>query len=340
MNIYGLTRKKLGEYFKNTGENPKKADIVFKKLYRDKIGRFCDICEFKESVKESLKKDFEISKIRLIKTLSDENAKKFLFELDDGSLVEGVLMMHSYGNGLCISTQVGCNMNCAFCESGKLEKVRNLEVFEMVSQVLYVTDVLKIPVSHIVLMGIGEPFDNFLNVMDFIDIVTDTLGISIPKKHITVSTSGVVPKIIEFASSPLCTSLAVSLHAPFDSLRDTLMPINKKYNVESLINAVRIYTEKTNKKATFAYIMISGVNDTKECAKKLSELLLGINCYVNLIPYNKTPSSDFEASSKENISEFFDILKQNGINVTVRQKFGENIKAACGQLSSKYQKGL
>lgn len=340
MNIYGFTRKKLGGYFTNIGENPKKADIVFKKLYREGINSFSEISEFKDSVKNSLKRDFEISNIKLIKTLSDENTKKFLFELGDKSFVESVLMMHTYGNGLCISTQIGCNMDCAFCESGKLKKVRNLEVFEMVCQVLYVIHVLEIPVSHVVLMGIGEPFDNFKNVLDFIDIITDTLGISIAKRHITVSTSGVVPKIIEFSSSPFCTSLAVSLHAPFDNIRDTLMPINKKYNIKSLLDAVKVYTERTNKKVTFAYIMIKNINDTKDCAFELAKLLTGINCYVNLIPYNITPSSDFKPSDRESISEFFDILKQKGINVTVRQKFGENINAACGQLSSEYQRGM
>ena len=340
MNIYGYTVKRLEEYFKSKDENPAKAKIVFKALYKDKITDFTQISTISNTVTDILSNDFNIAHIKLVKSTQSEDAQKFLYELGDGNYTETVLMKHDYGNGVCISTQVGCNMDCAFCESGRLKKVRNLEVFEMVQQLIYITDILKVPVSHVVMMGIGEPFDNYDNVIEFIDIVTEQLGLGIAARHITVSTCGIVPKIIEFSKRDVVNSLAVSLHAPYNGLRDKLMPINKKYPVEQLVDAVRTYTNNGNKKATFAYVMIKGINDSKECAVMLADLLKGIKCYVNLIPYNTTSNKDFEKSDKDTISVFFDTLKQNGINVTVRRKFGDELKAACGQLTSEHTKSI
>lgn len=338
MNIYGYTVKMLESYFESKNENIAKAKIVFKALYRDKIKSFDQISVLSKPVTDMLSVDFEISHAKVIDKSENEDTCKLLFELQDKSTIETVIMKHDYGNGVCISTQVGCNMDCAFCESGKLKKVRNLETFEMVQQVLYVTDVLEIPVSHVVLMGIGEPFDNYDKVIDFTDIITDQLGLGIAARHVTVSTSGIVPKIIEFSKREVVNSLAVSLHAPDNELRNKLMPINKKYPIEQLVDAVRIYVENGNKKATFAYIMIKDVNDSDECAQKLANLVKGIKCYVNLIPYNETSNSAFRKSDKERISSFFDILKKNGINVTVRREFGGELKAACGQLSAEHSK--
>ena len=336
MNIYGITYEKLKEYFIGIGENPAKAKIVFNAVYKDKIDSFFKIESLSLSVKEKLSKDFDFSMLNLIKTSESDTTIKYLFTLKDGNAIETVLMKHDYGNGVCISTQVGCNMDCTFCESGKLKKIRNLEAFEMVAQLLYITDVVKLPVSHVVLMGIGEPFDNFDNTMDFIDIITSQAGIAIAPRHVTISTSGIAPKIIEFAKRDVVNSLAISLHAPNNELRNKLMPINKAYPIEELIEAAKVYEAKGNKKITFAYIMIKDVNDSLECAKELIALLKDIKCYVNLIPYNKTLSTDFEPSSKERISEFFDILKKNGMNVTVRREFGKDMNAACGQLASKH----
>lgn len=338
MNIYGFTLKMLEDYFSSHGENIAKSKIVFKALYRNKISGFSEIEELSTSVKKRLYADFEISHTKLTDKSEDSSTCKFLFELHDGYTIETVLMKHDYGNGVCISTQVGCNMDCAFCESGKLKKARNLETYEMVQQLIYITDILKVPVSHVVLMGIGEPFDNYDNVIKFIDIITEQLGLAIASRHVTVSTSGIVPKIIEFSKRNIVNSLAVSLHAPNNELRSRLMPINNKYPIEDLIDAVRIYVSNGNKKVTFAYIMIRNINDSDECAVQLASLLKGIKCYVNLIPYNRTSSSYFEKSNKERIARFFDILKQNGINVTVRREFGGELNAACGQLSAKHRR--
>ena len=338
MNIYGQTTKMLQDYFKSFGENPAKAKIVFNSVYRNKVTSFSDITNLSETVKAKLNKDFELTHTELITKYETDSSCKYLFRLSDGYTIETVLMKHDYGNGVCISTQVGCNMNCVFCESGKLKKIRNLYTHEMVQQFLYIRDILNIPVSHIVLMGIGEPFDNYDNTMAFIDIVTDQAGIEIAARHVTVSTSGITPKIIEFSQQKVVNSLAISLHAPNDELRNKLMPVNKKYPINGLIDAARIYTKNGKKKVTFAYIMIKDLNDSNDCAIQLAQLVKDINCYVNLIPYNKTRSTDYEPSTKERIAEFFDILKAHGINVTVRREFGGDINAACGQLSSDYVK--
>ncbi len=337
MNIYDMTMPKLADYFRSFGENPAKAKIVFKAIYEDNITSFSDIKTLSPAVCEKLALDLSFDALSLIKTAENDDTEKFLFRLSDGLTIETVLMKHDYGNGVCVSTQVGCNMDCAFCESGKLKKVRNLSPGEMVGQVLYLRDTLGVPISHVVLMGIGEPFDNYENVMDFIDIITAQPGIAIAARHVTISTSGITPKIIEYAHRDTFNSLAISLHAPNDELRNKLMPINKAYPIEGLIDAAKLYAARSHKKVTFAYIMIQDVNDSDACAEELASLLSGFNCYVNLIPYNKTRSADFSASTKERIAAFFDILKQKGINVTVRREFGGDMNAACGQLSSEYQ---
>ena len=337
MNIYSQTLHMLENYFISQNDNPAKAKIVFNSIYRDKVTSFSNITALSAPVRERLQKDFEITQTELVMKYENDTSCKYLFRLSDGHTVETVLMKHDYGNGVCISTQVGCNMNCVFCESGKLKKVRNLHTHEMVGQLLYIRDTLGIPVSHVVLMGIGEPFDNYDNVMAFIDITTEQSGIAIAPRHITISTAGITPKIIEYAKRDALNSLAISLHAPNDSLRNTLMPVNKSYPISTLINAAKIYTQKGNKKITFAYIMIKDINDTNNCAHELAQLTKDINCIVNLIPYNKTKSTDYEPSTKERIAEFFDILKSYNINVTVRREFGSDIDAACGQLSSEYR---
>ena len=226
-------------------------------------------------------------------------------------------------------------MSCAFCESGRLKKRRNLYAYEMVSQLLQVEEDLNIRISHIVLMGIGEPFDNYENVIKFIDIVNEPKGIDIGARHITVSTSGIIPKIKEFGNNPKQVNLAISLHAPNNKLRSELMPVNKAYPLEKLIEAVKEYLNKTNRRVTFEYIMLDNINDTEECAKELSQLLKGINCYVNLIPYNETNNLEYKRSKNDRILKFYDIIKKNNVGVTIRREFGSNISAACGQLRSR-----
>jgi len=255
--------------------------------------------------------------------------------LIDGNYIEAVLMKHNYGNSLCVSTQVGCNMGCKFCQSGRLKKVRDLQTYEMVQQILLVEEELDIRISHVVLMGIGEPFDNYKNVLNFIRIINNPKAIEIGARHITLSTCGLVRKIEKFMEEGMQVNLAISFHAPNNKIRSRIMPINKVFNVQNIMEVVKKYIEKTNRRVTFEYIMLDGVNDTDECAKELAGLLKGLNCYVNLIPYNETQNIRYKRSKSSQITRFYDILKKNGINVTVRREFGSLIDAACGQLRAK-----
>lgn len=334
-NIYDLTIEELEEYFLSIGEKKFKAIQLFTWLYSKKIKKFDEATDMKKTVIEKLKEDFSIESLKLVKVERDTEVNKYLFDLYDGSSVESVLMRHDYGTSICISSQVGCNMGCKFCESGSLKKVRDLLTYEMVLQILAVEEDIKEKISHIVIMGIGEPFDNYKNVTNFIKIVNHPKGLSIGSRHITVSTSGIVPKILEFADFPYQVNLAISLHAPNNELRNQIMPINKAYPIEKIIEALKIYYKKTNRRITFEYIMLQGINDTEDCAKELVKLLKGLNCYVNLIPYNETNNIEYKRSKKDNIMKFYDIIKKNNMNVTIRREFGTNISAACGQLRSK-----
>ena len=336
-NIYGVTIKELEKYFEEKKEGKFKAIQIFEWLYKKRVKSFDDMRNVSKKTIEDLKNDFTLEPLKLLVKKTDVDVSKYLFELSDSNKIEAVLMNHDYGNSLCISTQVGCNMGCHFCESGRLKKVRNLEASEMVRQVLMVEEESNLRISHIVLMGIGEPFDNYNNVISFIDIVNTPKGIDIGSRHITVSTSGIVPKIEEFMNYDKQVNLAISLHAPNNKIRSSIMEINKAYPIEKLISAVKKYVEKTNRRVTFEYIMLKDVNDSIECANELSTLLKGINCYVNLIPYNETSHIEYKKSSKEQVMKFYDALKKNGINVTIRREFGSKVNAACGQLRSNYE---
>jgi len=336
-NIYDYRLEDLKEYFKNINEKEFKATQVYEWLYKKRVKTFDEMSNIKKEVIEKLKQDFKVEPLKILKKQIDTDVCKYLFELKDNNKIEAVLMKHDYGNSLCVSTQVGCNMSCAFCESGRLKKVRNLNSYEMVSQILQVEEDLNIRISHIVLMGIGEPFDNYENVMKFIDIINEPKGIDLGARHITVSTSGLVPKINEFANNKKQVNLAISLHAPNNEIRNKIMKINKAYPIEQLIESVKNYIEKTNRRVTFEYIMLKDINDKEEHAVELSKLLKGINCYVNLIPYNETSHIEFKKSEKEQILKFYDTLKKNNINVTIRKEFGKKVSAACGQLRSNYE---
>lgn len=336
-NIYNYNLKQLKEYFTSINEKEFKAIQIYEWIYKKRVKTFDEMTNIKKEVIEKLKQNFKIGEIKLLTKLTDIDVCKYLFELEDKNKIEAVLMKHDYGNSLCISTQVGCNMGCSFCESGRLKKVRNLESHEMVEQILKVEEDLNIRISHIVLMGIGEPFDNYDNTMNFIEIINEPKGIDIGARHITISTSGLVDKINKFKENKKQVNLAISLHAPNDKLRTEIMPINKAYPIDKLMNAVKEYIKTTNRRVTFEYIMLKDVNDTKECAIELAQLLKGINCYVNLIPYNETSHIKYKKSSHETIMKFYDTLKKNNINVTVRKEFGRKVKAACGQLRSNYE---
>lgn len=339
-NIYDYRLEDLKEYFKNINEKEFKATQVYEWLYKKRVKSFDEMTNIKKEVIEKLKQDFSIEPLKILKKQIDTDVCKYLFELSDNNKIEAVLMKHDYGNSLCVSTQVGCNMSCAFCESGRLKKVRNLNSYEMVLQILEVEEDLNIRISHIVLMGIGEPFDNYENVMKFIDIINEPKGIDLGARHITVSTSGLVPKINEFANNPKQVNLAISLHAPNNEIRNKIMPINKAYPIEKLIESVKEYIKKTNRRVTFEYIMLKDINDKVENAIELSKLLKGINCYVNLIPYNETSHIEYKKSEKEQILKFYDTLKKNNINVTIRKEFGKKVSAACGQLRSNYEEEI
>lgn len=338
-NIYGETLEDLENYFLSHNEKKYKAIQVYEWLYKKRCSCFDEMSNIKKEVIALLKEDFSLERITLVKKIDTKDTKKYLFSLSDGQKIEAVLMLHDYGNSLCISTQVGCNMGCRFCESGRLKKKRNLETFEMVVQILEVERLESLRISHVVLMGIGEPFDNYENVISFLHIINSGKGIDIGARHITVSTSGIIPKIKDFIQDGKQVNLAISLHASNDELRSQIMPINKAYPLNELMITLKEYIKKTNRRVTFEYIMIKNVNDTIKCAEELSHLVQGMNCYINLIPYNETSHIEYERSPKENILAFYDILKKNKINVTIRKEFGSEVMAACGQLRANYEEG-
>ena len=334
-NIYGLTIEELEKVFIDLGSKKFHADQMFSWLYEKDIDSYDEVTNIKKELLAEINKVYSIEKLNIVRVERDVDVSKYLFELADGEHIEAVLMRHDYGNSVCVSSEVGCNMGCRFCESGRRKKVRNLETYEMVLQILQISRDLGERVSHVLVMGIGEPFDNYDNVINFLKIINHPKGLAIGARHITVSTCGLVPKIEEFSKLDLQFNLAVSLHGPTNEVRDQIMPINKAYPIEKLMSALKKYYNRTNRRITFEYVMLDGINDTVECANKLSELVKDLNCYVNLIPYNETHNIKFKRSSTIQIMRFYDILKKNKISVTIRREFGGNISAACGQLRSK-----
>ena len=330
--IFDYTIEMLEEYFLSIGEKKFKAKQVFEWIYQKRVYNFDDMSNISLSLREKLKEDFDIPLLKLRKKQDSEDTSKYLFELHDGNLIESVLMRHDYGISVCVSSQIGCNMGCAFCESGRLKKVRDLLASEIVTQILMIEDEIKERISLVVVMGIGEPFDNYDNVMRFIRIINDPKGIAIGARHITVSTSGLIKGIEKYSDENLQTNLAVSLHAPNNEIRNKIMPVNKAYDINKLIDAISKYIDKTNRRVTIEYLMLDGVNDSLDYANELADLLKNLNVYVNLIPYNETSHIEFKKSSNEQVMKFYDQLKKRGINVTVRRRFGSLIDAACGQL--------
>ena len=337
-NLFGLTRSDLEEYFLSIGEKKFKALQVYEWLYQKKIWDIDLFSNIKKEIREKLKNDFTLDFIKIEKKQEDNLTKKYLFRLIDDEFIEAVVMMHDYGISICVSSEVGCNMGCRFCESGRLKKQRNLASYEMVEQILLIEKDLGVRISSVVIMGIGEPLDNYDNVMDFVRIINDAKGLQIGSRHITLSTCGIVPKIYELAKFPLQINLAISFHAPTDELRNKLMPVNKVYSIPILIKAIRDYLQVTSRRVTIEYVMLNNVNDSIECARSLADLFRGMNIYVNLIPYNETNHLEFRRSSKNKIRAFYDELKRLGINVTIRKEFGSKIDAACGQLRGSMKK--
>lgn len=336
-NIYDLTLDDLKKYFISIGLKSFRAIQVYEWLYRFHVRSFDLMTNIKKEVIEHLKQDFEIKLYEVVDhQKSADGTEKFLFRLQDGNLIESVLMRHNYGTSICVTSEVGCNMGCAFCASGMKKKLRNLSAGEMVLQLESVYEVIKEKISHIVVMGIGEPFDNYQNVINFLHIVNEPHGLEIGSRHISVSTCGLVPMIYEYAKEDLQSNLAISLHAPNNEIRDQIMPINKAYRIEELVKAISDYIIATNRRVTIEYILIDGLNDSIKCANELVDLLHGLNVYINLIPYNEVKEKPFKRSKKEQMRKFYDTLKKRSMNVTLRLEQGADIDAACGQLRSKH----
>lgn len=331
-NIMDYTLDKLEDKLININEKKFRARQIFNWLYINKIYDFDKMNNLSKETIKTLKDNFKNDFIKIEKKQEGKDTFKYLFKLIDDSHIETVLMKHNYGNSICISSQVGCNMGCSFCESGKLKKLRNLEVYEMVQQVLLIEEDLDIRIDSIVIMGIGEPFDNYDNVMDFIKIVNSDHGLKIGARHITVSTCGLIPGIKRFSEENLQVNLALSLHAPNDTLRSTIMKINNAYKINDLLDAVKEYIKKTNRRVTIEYVMLRDINDKDEHALELAKILKGLNVYVNLIPFNEVENNIYKKSSKERVLRFLDVLKKHKINVTIRREFGGEVDAACGQL--------
>ena len=332
--IYNKTKEELEEYFLSIGQKKFKAIQLYEWIYQKRIYKFSEMSNIKKEIIKKLDEGFYFETIEKEEVERSKDSNKYLFKLSDGNRVEAVLMRHDYGLSVCISSQVGCNMGCKFCESGIRKKVRDLTASEMILQILEIEKDIEEKINYIVIMGIGEPLDNFLNIKKFITIINDPKGINLGARHITISTCGIIPKIKELENFPFQVNLAISLHATNNRLRDKLMPINRVYKIEQLISAVKEYIKKTNRRVMFEYIMLDGINDKEENAKELVSLLRGINCVVNLIPYNETSHLEFKRTKKDKILKFYDIIKKGKINVTIRREFGSEISAACGQLRS------
>ena len=334
-NIFNLPFENLENYFESINEKKYRATQLYDYLYKKRTYNLDSMTNISKELRDKLSKEFDFSFIEIIKKQVDTDVKKYLFKLQDGNLIESVLMYHNYGISLCVSSQVGCNMGCKFCESGRLKKVRNLETYEIVEQLLLIESDIKDRITHVVVMGIGEPFDNYDNVMNFIRIITSNKGIDLGSRHITVSTCGVIPGIEKFMQEFKQVNLAISLHAPNDEIRNKIMPISKVYKLSDLMNTLKKYQNTTNRRITFEYIMLENINDSIDCAKELANLIKNVNGYVNLIPYNETENIEFKRTKKVQILAFYDILKKSGINVTIRKEFGGKVDAACGQLRAK-----
>jgi 23S rRNA (adenine2503-C2)-methyltransferase len=340
--IYSLQLHELKEWLANNGEKPFRAEQIFDWLYKKRISSFEDMNNLSKGLREKLSANFQITTLKtVIKQSSTDGTIKFLFELHDGYSIETVLMRHDYGNSVCVTTQVGCRIGCTFCASTLGGLKRHLEAGEIVAQVVTVQQALDETderVSSVVIMGIGEPFDNYDNMMSFLKIINHDKGLMIGARHITVSTSGIVPKIYQFADEDMQINFAISLHAPNTELRSRLMPINRAYKLDDLMKSVRYYIDKTGRRISFEYGLFGGVNDSVEHAEELASLLKGLKCHVNLIPVNYVPERDYVRTPKDKIFAFEKTLKNRGINVTIRREQGHDIDAACGQLRAKERK--
>ena len=318
------------------GEKAFRAEQIFKWLYVDKVKSFDEMTNLSLELREKLKENYTICNFKILKKLeSSDGTKKYLFDILDGNAIESVLMQYHYGKSICVSSQVGCKMGCKFCASTGIPFIRNLSSGEIVEQILAVEQDIGEKISNVVFMGIGEPLDNYNNVIKAIRILNNQKGLNIGARHISVSTSGLVPRIYDLANENIQCTLSVSLHASNNETRSSMMPINNRYNIEELMKACKDYIKITNKRISFEYALARDNNDNLDDAKELVKLLKGMLCHVNLIPINKIENGKFTKSSNENIIKFRDYLNDHGIVATIRRELGSDIDAACGQLRRK-----
>ena len=335
-NIKDYDLEDLKQEFIELGEKAFRAEQIFKWLYVDKVKSFDEMTNLSLELREKLKENYNICNFKRLKKLeSSDGTKKYLFDILDGNAIESVLMQYHYGKSICVSSQVGCKMGCKFCASTGIPFIRNLSSGEIVEQILAVEQDIGEKISNVVFMGIGEPLDNYNNVIKAIRILNNQKVLNIGARHISVSTSGIVPRIYDLAKENIQCTLSVSLHASNDETRSSMMPINNRYNIEELMKACKDYIKITNKRISFEYALARDNNDNLDDAKMLVKLLKGMLCHVNLIPINKIENGKFTKSSNENIIKFRDYLNDHGIVATIRRELGSDIDAACGQLRRK-----
>mgnify|MGYP005775999999 FL=1 len=335
-NIKEYNLDELKNEMEALGEKKYRAEQIFKWIYVDKVKEFEEMTNLSIELREKLKQNYTMCNFNILKKQeSSDGTKKYLFDVLDGNAIETVLMQYHHGKTVCVSSQIGCKMGCKFCASTGIKFIRNLTSGEIVEQILAVEQDINDKISNIVFMGIGEPFDNYDNVMQAIKILNNQKGLNIGARHISISTSGLVPMIYKFADEELQCTLSISLHATNDEKRSKMMPINNRYNIKELMEACKYYIKKTNKRISFEYALAKDNNDNLEDAKELVKLLKGMLCHVNLIPINKIENGSFTKSSNENIIKFRDYLNDNGIVATIRRELGSDIDAACGQLRRK-----
>ena len=335
-NIKDYNLEDLKQEMLSIGEKPYRAEQIFKWIYIDKVKTFEEMTNLSLDLRKKLEENYTICNFKILKKQeSSDGTKKYLFDVLDGNAIESVLMEYNSWKTICVSSQIGCKMGCKFCASTGIPFVRNLTSGEIVEQILAVEQDIQDRISNVVFMGIGEPLDNYENVIKAIKIINNPKGINIGARHISVSTSGLVPRIYDLANENIQCTLSISLHATTDEKRSSMMPVNNRYNIAELMQACRDYIKITNKRISFEYALAKDNNDNLEDAKELVNLLKGMICHVNLIPINKIENGKFTKSSNENIIKFRDYLNEHGIVATIRRELGSDIDAACGQLRRK-----
>lgn len=336
--IRSLNYEEMQEWIVSIGEKPFRGKQIYEWLHKKQAEDFEEMSNLPKALRERLSTEFRIGKTEVVEKLESniDGTCKFLFRLEDGNVIESVLMKYKHGNSVCISSQVGCRMGCRFCASTLDGLTRNLEVSEMLGQIYAIQRISGERVSNVVVMGSGEPFDNYDNIVKFLHMLSDEKGLNISQRNITVSTCGIVEKIVEMAREQLQITLAISLHAPNDNVRKELMPIANRYTMAQIYEACRYYFEQTGRRITFEYSLVEGVNDSEDYACQLAGYLKKLNCHVNLIPVNPIKERNYKDTKRKYVESFKNILEKNKINVTIRREMGRDINAACGQLRKRY----